>query len=611
MKALSAPDEALRIDRGSGCASLSLCPSFEPAGDGFVRRRTTTKKGVLSVSSHAIPRRRFLSVLSSMGVSGGVFPGVLWAKVQDATEVTPEVIAEAEKVVGISFSPEERDLMVRRLRANRRSLEALRQLEIPDEVAPIFYFDPTPQGRSVPEGPSLLRPSEPRSLPAPNQPTDIAFASLGQLGALLRERSLSSVQLTELYLDRLRRFDSDLRCVVTLTEELSLEQAARADRELDEGRSRGPLHGIPWGAKDLLSTRGYPTTWGAAPYRDQRLDRDATVVQKLDEAGAVLVAKLTLGALARGDQWFGGRTRNPWDLDEGSSGSSAGPASATIAGLVGFSIGSETVGSIISPSARCGATGLRPSFGRVSRYGAMTLSWTVDKVGPICSSAEDCALVLSAIQGADGLDRSARDVPFVWEADRDLDGIRVGYLEQAFEVQGESQARDLAVLESLSSAGVALQPVDFPGDFPLTAFRLTVSAEAAASFDTLTRSGRDDLLLGQEEEDWPNTFRADRLIPAVEYIQANRARAMLIVALDEAWSEVDVVVTPTLADGVVLATNLSGHPVVALPDGFRADGTPSSISVVGGLWKDAEALHVARTFQEATGYHLRRPPLFS
>ena len=499
------------------------------------------------MSSHAIPRRRFLSVLSSMGVSGGLFPGVLWAKVQDATEVTPEVIAEAEKVVGISFSPEERDLMVRRLLANRRSLEALRQLEIPDEVAPVFYFDPTPQGRSVPEGPSVLLPSQPRSLPGPNQPTDIAFASLGQLGALLRERSLSSVQLTRLYLDRLRRFDSDLRCVVTLTEELALEQAARADRELDEGRSRGPLHGIPWGAKDLLSTRGYPTTWGAAPYRDQRLDQDATVVRKLDEAGAVLVAKLTLGALARGDRWFGGRTRSPWDLDEGSSGSSAGPAAATISGLVGFSIGSETVGSIISPSARCGATGLRPSFGRVSRYGAMTLSWTVDKVGPICRSIEDCALVLSAIQGADGLDRSARDIPFVWEADRDLDGIRVGYLEQAFEVQGESQARDLAVLESLSSAGVALQPVDFPGDFPLTALRLTVSAEAAASFDTLTRSGRDDLLLGQEEEDWPNTFRADRLIPAVEYIQANRARAMLIEALDEAWSEVDVVVTPTLA----------------------------------------------------------------
>ena len=558
-----------------------------------------------------IPRRRFLSVLSSMGVSGGLFPGVLWAKAQDATEVTPEVVAEAEKVVGMSFSPEERDLMVQRLRGNRRSFEALRQLEISDEVAPAFYFDPTPQGRSVPEGPSVLQPSEPRSLPGPSQPTDISFASLGQLGALLRERSLSSVQLTQLYLDRLRRFDSDLRCVVTRTEELALEQAARADRELDEGRSRGPLHGIPGGAKDLLSTSRYPTTWGADPYRDQRLDRDATVVQKLDEAGAVLVAKLTLGGLARGDRWFGGRTRNPWDLDEGSSGSSAGSAAATIAGLVGFSIGSETVGSIVSPSARCGATGLRPSFGRVSRYGAMTLSWTMDKIGPICRSVEDCALVLSEIQGADGLDRCARDIPFVWEANRGLDGIRVGYLEQAFELQGESQARDLAVLESLSAAGVALQPVDFPGDFPLTALRLILSAEAAASFDTLTRSGRDDLLLEQEEDNWPNTFRVARLIPAVEYIQANRARAMLITALDEAWSDVDVVVTPTLANDVVLATNLSGHPVVALPNGFRADGTPSSISFVGGLWKDAEALQVARVFQETTGYHLLRPPLFS
>ena len=594
------------------------CDRLDLRVSGSSHGRPTIKPGVLSVSSppnvpvrHTIPRRCFLSVLSSMGLSGGLFPGALWAGVQDVTDITPEVIANAERIAGISFSPGERAMMVARLRENLSSFDQLRRLEIPAHVAPVLRFDPTPQGDRVPEGPSVMRASEPESLPDPSRPVDLAFASLTELGALLRAGSVTSLQLTQFYLDRLRRFDRDLRCVVTVTEELALEQAARADRDLDAGRSRGPLHGIPWGAKDLLATHGYPTTWGATPYRDQRLDTDATVVKKLEGAGAVLVAKLTLGALARGDRWFGGRTRNPWNVDEGSSGSSAGPAAATAAGLVGFSIGSETVGSIVSPSARCGATGLRPSFGRVSRYGAMTLSWTMDKLGPICRSVEDCALVLSAIQGADGLDEDSRDVPFVWEADRGLEGIRVGYLETAFRVEGESQARNLAVLESLSSIGVPLQPVGFPSDFPVSALRLTLSAEAAASFDSLTRSGRDDLLVEQEVRNWPNEFRMARLIPAVEYIQANRARAMLISALQEAWSEVDVVVTPTLADGIVLATNLTGHPAVALPNGFGRDGTPSSISFVGALWKDAEALQVARAFEKASGYGLRRPPLFS
>ena len=585
-----------------------MCDSRTHFDDRGARQRQEVEPVV--PKGFGIPRRRFLAVLSSMGVSGGLFPGVLWAKVQDASDVSPDVIAEAEKVVGISFSPEERELMVQRMRLNRSSFEALRQLEIPDHVAPAFHFDPTPEGQSAPEGPSLLRPSVPSALPDPSQPTDVAFASIGELGALLQERAVSSVQLTELYLDRLRQFDPELRAVVTLTEELALEQARRADQELDEGRSRGPLHGIPWGAKDLLSTTRYPTTWGATPYRDQQLDRDATVVQRLEESGAVLVAKLTLGALARGDHWFDGQTLNPWNLEEGSSGSSAGPAAATSAGLVGFTIGSETVGSIVSPSARCGVTGLRPTFGRVSRHGAMTLSWTMDKLGPICRSVEDCALVLSAIQGADGLDRAARDIPFVWEADRGLEGIRVGYLEEAFDAEGDSQRSDLAVLRSLTGLGVSLRPVTYPIDFPFGALRLTVSAESAASFDALTRGGRDDLLREQEEGSWPNAFRSARLIPAVEYIQANRARAMLIEALDTAWREVDVIVTPTFADGIVLATNLSGHPAVTLPSGFRPNGTPLSVTFLGALWKDAEALHVARAFQEATGYHRRRPPLF-
>lgn len=561
--------------------------------------------------SSDVPRRQFLAALSSVGLAGGLFPGVLWARVQDATEITAEMIAEAEKIVGLSFSAEQRAMMVERLRVNRDSFDAIRRSYVPSEVAPPFHFDPRPRMAVLPSGPSFMRPSEPVSIPDPGRRVDVAFASLGELGGLLRNRSVSSLELTRLYLDRLRRFSPELECLVTLTQELALEQAAEADRELDAGEIRGPLHGIPWGAKDLLATRGYPTTWGATPFRDQVIERDATLVRRLRDAGAVLVAKLAMGALARGDRWFGGRTRSPWNLARGSSGSSAGSAAATSAGLVGFSIGSETVGSIVSPSTRCGATGLRPSFGRVSRYGAMTLSWTMDKLGPICRSAEDCALVLSAIQGPDGLDRAVQDVPFAWDGDRGLEGIRVGYLERAFQTPGPSQTMDLAALSTLQEIGAQLQPVSFPEGFPLSALRLTLDVEAAASFDDLTRSGRDALLVEQGAMNWPNTFRTARLIPAVEYLQANRVRAMLMQAVDEAWRDVDVVVTPTFTDGIVLATNLTGHPVVVSPSGFLPDRTPSSISFLGALWKDAEALHVAKAFQEATGHHLRRPPSFS
>ncbi len=559
----------------------------------------------------ALSRRRFVAALSSIGVSGGLFPGVLWAKLQDRTTVTPAVIEEAEKVVGIFLSPGERELLVRRLLVNRSWMEEIRAVAIPDDVAPAFEFDPTPRGGEPPRGPSGLEVGEPAAIPDASDPTELAYASIVELGALLRAGAVTSVQLTELYLERLRRFGPELQAVVTLTGELALEQARRADAELAEGRVRGPLHGIPWGAKDLLATLRYPTTWGAAPYRNRRFERDATVVERLEEAGAVLVAKLTLGALARGDQWYGGQTLNPWNLSEGSSGSSAGPAAATSAGLVGFAIGSETVGSIVSPAARCGATGLRPTFGRVSRYGAMPLVWTMDKLGPICRSAEDCAIVLSVIQGPDGRDRSVRDVPFVWASGRGTGGIRVGYLEAAFRAQAEEEENEIAALRSLSALGLGLQSLSFPSALPITAIRLIVSVEAASFFDTLTRSGADDLLREQGEADWPNTFRAARFIPAVEYVQANRVRMMLMEALEEAWREVDVVVTPTFAEDVILATNLTGHPSVTVPSGYRRSGTPTSITFLGGLWKDAEVLTVAKAYQEATAYHRRRPPRFS
>lgn len=559
----------------------------------------------------ALDRREFMATLSTLGVGGGLFPGVLWAQLQDDPEITEEVVAEAEKLAGLTFTSEERSMMVENLRSHREAYQNLREISIPNHVPPALHFDPVPPGRRLPEGVSRVRASRPGALPNPEVPEELAFASIAQLGALLRSRRITSEGLTRMYLERLRRHGPSLECVVTLTDELALEQAQRADRELEAGRVRGPLHGIPWGAKDLLAVRGHPTTWGAEPYREQVLDMNATVVQRLEEAGAVLVAKLSLGALAMGDVWFGGRTRNPWNLEQGSSGSSAGSAAATVAGLVGFGIGSETLGSIVSPATRCGTTGLRPSFGRVSRHGAMALSWSMDKLGPLCRSVEDCALVLSQIQGPDGLDRSVREVPFQWDGEAGLEGLRVGTLADGFGREGEVGRMDREVLRTLEGMGVEMTEVALPDDLPVGAMRFVLSAEAAAAFDELTRSGRDDLLTRQQSGSWPNTFRSARLIPAVEYLQANRARTLLLSALDRMWEGVDVVVSPPYASSLLLATNLSGHPAVVLPHGFQEDGTPSSISFVGGLWKDAEALRVARAYQEATDHHRRRPSEFA
>jgi Asp-tRNA(Asn)/Glu-tRNA(Gln) amidotransferase A subunit family amidase len=438
----------------------------------------------------------------------------------------------------------------------------------------------------------------------------VAFAPVTVLSELVRTRQLSSEELTRLYLDRLERFGPQLEAVVTLTRERALQQAREADREIAHGRYRGPLHGIPWGAKDLLAVDGYPTTWGARPYASQEIDADATVVRRLDAAGAVLVAKLTLGALAMGDYWFGGRTRNPWNLEQGSSGSSAGSAAATVAGLVGFSIGSETLGSIVSPATRTGATGLRPTFGRVSRAGAMALSWSMDKLGPICRSVEDCALVLEAVHGADGRDPTARSVPFPWDGEEGVQGLRVGYVPEAFQGDGATADFDRAALQVFRDMGVDLVPMALPDRFPLGALRVILSAEAAAAFDDLTRSGVDDELVRQTPGSWPNTFRTARFIPAVEYIQANRVRTMLMGAMDAAMTDVDVLVTPSFADGVLLMTNLTGHPAVVLPNGFTPEMTPVSLSFIGGLWKDAEALRLAKAYQDATGHHLRHPAAF-
>jgi Asp-tRNA(Asn)/Glu-tRNA(Gln) amidotransferase A subunit family amidase len=422
-----------------------------------------------------------------------------------------------------------------------------------------------------------------------------------------------------MYLARLKRYDPVLRCVITLTEDRAFEQAHASDAELRRGKYRGPLHGIPWGAKDLLAVRGYKTTWGAGPYKDQVIDTDATVVQRLDAAGAVLVAKLTLGELAQGDIWFGATTRNPWKVDQGSSGSSAGPASATAAGLVGFAIGSETLGSISSPSTRCGTTGLRPTFGRVPRTGAMALSWSMDKLGPICRSVEDCAMVLDAIHGPDGQDNSVIPAAYHWNAHLSPRSLRVGYVKSAFDlpVTDPSDPKktlhaakpfDDAALAVFRKLGVNLIPVDLP-DLPYDAMRIILTAEAGASFDELTRSHRDKLLVQQGKFDWANTFRTSRFIPAVDYVNANRLRSIAIQKWDDLMKTVDVIVTPTGAANLsqLVATNLTGHPAVIVPNGFREDGTPVSLTFLGGLFEEAKVLAVARAYQEATDFHLKHP----
>jgi Asp-tRNA(Asn)/Glu-tRNA(Gln) amidotransferase A subunit family amidase len=423
-----------------------------------------------------------------------------------------------------------------------------------------------------------------------------------------------------MYLDRIRRYDPVLQCVVTLTDDRALAQAKAADEEIARGRYRGPLHGIPWGAKDLLAAKGYKTTWGAGPYKDQVIDTDATVVRRLDEAGAVLLAKLTLGELAMGDVWYGGKTKNPWKVTQGSSGSSAGPGSATSAGLVAFGIGSETLGSISSPSTRNGVTGLRPTYGRVPKTGAMALSWSMDKLGPMCRAVEDCAFVLDAIHGPDGMDPSAIDAAFRWDARMPLSSIRVGYVKAAFDAP-EKDPKDATrtlhftkkwddlALDALRGAGVTPVPVELP-TFDFEPMSLILTAEGAAAFDEMTRSGKDAQLVQQGKDDWANTFRSARFIPAVDYINANRARTLLMRKWAELMKTVDVIVVPTNGTSQLLATNLTGHPAVIVPHGFRDDGTPVSLTFVGGLFGEDKLLRVAHAWQQATDWHLKHPTDF-
>jgi Asp-tRNA(Asn)/Glu-tRNA(Gln) amidotransferase A subunit family amidase len=549
--------------------------------------------------------RRCVRSLSAIGF-------IAWAAVfmsagGDTLQIKKDDIVGAQHVIGLPFTQIERDSMQQDLIDNLQGYLKLRGVAIANSVPPAILFNPIPVGLKLETKERGFAVSKARKLEVPVNLEELAFWPVRDLAELIRTRKITSMQLTKMYIERLKKYGPTLHCVITLTEERALEHARRADEEIAKGAYRGLLHGIPYGAKDLLAVKGYKTTWGAMPYKDQVIDEDATVIRKLDEAGAVLVAKLAMGALAWGDVWYGGMARSPWNPEQGSSGSSAGSASATSAGLVAFAIGTETWGSIVSPSTRCGTTGLRPTYGRVSRTGAMALSWSMDKIGPICRTVEDCAIVFNAIRGIDGVDQTLIDAPFNYDPKVDLKKLRIGYLKKLFDADYDNKANDAATLAKLRELGAELVPVELP-DYPVDAIGFILSAEAAAAFDDLTRSGRDSLMVRQTRDAWPNVFRASRFIPAVEYIQANRLRYLIIQDMQKL--DVDVYLSPSFGGSNLLLTNLTGHPCVVLPNGFDKKGSPTSVTFMGRLFGEATLLAVAKAYQDATDFHLKHPPLF-
>lgn len=518
--------------------------------------------------------------------------------------------SEIEPYYDLNFTKAERDSFFSVLQNYQKSIQAIHQYKLENQTVMSLIFDPVPTGFQLETSQRTIDWGLPKEVNVPENRNELAFYPVYKLSVLIKTKKITSTELTMLYLERLKKYSDTLQCTTLILEETALKQAKKADEEIAQGKYRGPLHGIPYGIKDLLSVDGTETAWGAAPYKGQVIPTTATVVKKLEKAGAVLIVKLSMGALANGDIWYGGVTKNPWNLKQGSSGSSAGPASATVAGLVAFSIGTETLGSIVSPSTRCGASGLRPSFGRVSRNGAMALSWSMDKIGPICRSALDCALVFDVIRGTDGIDHHVRDAGFNYSAKTDIRKLRVGYLKNLFEAEYPTKQNDLKALEVLKSLGVDVQVVDISSSIPVAAIRLMLTAEAAAAFDELTRSNRDSLLTDQRKNAWPNTFRAARFIPAVDYINASRIRSELVKEYYEKTKDFDVIVSPSFGGTQLLTTNLTGNPCVVVQNGFNDTGSPTSISFLGKLFGEAAALSLARAYQEASDWDEKVPPLF-
>ena len=526
--------------------------------------------------------------------------------------VVADDIKAAQKVLDLNFNQEEIDQLLRNVNQTLNGIKELHKYEIDNSTPPAFTFRPQHSGKPIATVQKQQNWQLPTNVQMPVNKNDLAFYTVAQLSVLIKERKITSVELTQFYIERLKKHGNTLEAVITITEERAMAQAKKADDLLKNGTYLGPLHGIPYGAKDLFSVPDYKTTWGAGPFRDQnRGDELATVIKKLDDAGAILVAKLTLGALAMGDVWYGGTTKNPWNMEQGSSGSSAGSGSTTAAGLVPFALGTETLGSIVSPSTRNGVTGLRPTFGRVSRAGAMALSWTMDKIGPMTRSALDCALVLDVIRGEDNKDLTVQNHPFNYSGKADLSKLKIGYLKDYFnDGRGAQRANDSISLEVLKSLGANLEPVEWVSDMPFSGMQAILTAEAAAAFDALTRSDRDTLLVRQNAGAWPNLFRAARFTSAVDYINANRARYELVEKVNALMKEYDVIVTPSFGGSQLLTTNLTGHPCVVLKNGYNQQGSPTSISFIGNLFDEATILSVARTYQEATEFDEQHPPKF-
>lgn len=521
-------------------------------------------------------------------------------------------IKSAEKLIGLEFSDRELDTMYDYLLQNLKGYDSLRKNTIDHEVWPALYFDPRPSGYNVEQNQQPIIWDQQNALAMPEKLDDLAFYTIEQLAYLLKNKLVTSTFLTKFFIDRIKRYDGLLQSTITITEELALEQAKKADMEIAKGNYKGLLHGIPYGVKDLLAVKGYKTTWGAAPYKDQIFDFDATVVEKLEHAGAVLIAKLVSGSLARGDVWYGGKTKNPWDTLQGASGSSAGSAAATAAGLVPFSIGTETLGSIVMPSARCGVTGLRPTYGRVSRYGVMPLAWSMDKVGPICRTPVDCAIVFDIIRGPDPKDRTVFPAAFNLDLKKDVSTLKVGYLKQ--KSNGNQETREALyqkALDEFKALGVHMELVALPENFPFQVFDIILRAEAGAFFDELVRSNGDDLMVEQTKGSRANSLRQSRFIPAVEYLQANRYRSLLIETMHQLISKFDVIISPTQYQNQGLITNLTGHPALVIPTGFDEKGHPQSVTLIANLFDEASLIVLGQKYLQATRNGMEKPPLFS
>ncbi len=601
-------------------------------------RKGIGRRGFLKAVPAAVAAGLAVPVLAKQGGTPPRAPAPQGAPQAAPQRIGKDALKAAEQISGVTFTDAEEEMALRGVNQNLTSYETLRNLEIPLDTEPAVAFHPYLPGKRPKPGirQKTLRVASRMPVVHVNRSAleDLAFLPVTTLSRLIATRQVSATDLTKMYLGRLKTHGEKLQCVITLTEELALQQAAAADKEIRAGKYRGPLHGIPWGAKDLFATKGIRTTWGAKPYENQVLDYDATIVERLREAGAVLLAKLSMGALAMGGVWYGGSTKNPWNPTAGSSGSSAGPAAATSAGLVGFGIGTETRGSIISPSSTCGVVGLRPTYGRVSRYGAMALSWTMDKVGPICRSVEDRALVFNTIYGSDGRDETVVDAPFNWNPDLPLSKLKIAYVKAEFEPQPpregggrgganpnmteeqrkQMEAQRQAQLKIMADAldvfrklGVTLEPIELP-DFPTGAINFILNVEGAAAFDDLTRSKGIDQLTAQGQGDWPNTFRTNRFVPAVEFIRAQRGRTLLMRKMDGMMQKCDVFLSPTGSQSLSI-TNLTGHPAMCLKAGFVTENRPAALMITGRLYDEATLLRVGLAFEQATKWQGMHPQL--